>query len=164
MYKFSRRSLAQLATVHRDLKRLACRALELSPIDFGIVEGRRSDARQVELVAAGKSWTYNSRHLTGHAIDVYAWRHGKVDWSPPYYEEIFGAFAKSSGELRIAFVWGGHWKQQDLGHFELGRLDYPEDKAPRSCPHCGVSEGFEHEGGCVAVKANPALRAGIIPT
>lgn len=124
MFKFSRRSTGNLAGVHPDLVGVAHRALELTEVDFVVIEGRRGRARQAELVAAGASWTMDSRHLTGHAIDVAAWVGGRISWDWPPYEKIAAAFLAAAGESGVAIDWGGHWRQRDGGHFELRRGVY----------------------------------------
>lgn len=131
LFKFSGRSLGHLHGVHPDLVRLAKRALELSTVDFGIVQGLRTAAEQKENVAAGKSQTMRSRHLTGHAIDVGAFVEGRyVNGDTPQeyrlYEQIADAFRAAGAELKIPFIWGGSWKTlKDGGHFELCRERYP---------------------------------------
>ncbi|MDI5633335.1 M15 family peptidase, partial [Salmonella enterica subsp. enterica serovar Anatum] len=65
MNKFSQRSENNLKGVNADLVKIVRRALQLSPVDFGITEGLRTVERQRQLVAAGKSQTMNSRHITG---------------------------------------------------------------------------------------------------
>lgn len=72
-FKFSSRSEKNLQGVNPDLVKVTRRALEISEVDFGITEGVRSRYRQKQLVATGKSQTMNSRHLTGHAVDVVAY-------------------------------------------------------------------------------------------
>jgi len=68
--KWSKRSLDSLKGIHPDLRRVMDRALQESPIDFTVIEGLRTEARQRELVAKGASKTMNSRHITGHAVDL----------------------------------------------------------------------------------------------
>ncbi|VWD18787.1 hypothetical protein BCO18442_03762 [Burkholderia contaminans] len=98
------------------------RALELSEVDFGVTEGMRTQERQRELVAAKKSQTMNSRHLTGHAVDVMAYVNGAGTWEWKYYEDIARAFKQAAAELGIPIVWGGDWKTlKDGVHFELAR-------------------------------------------
>lgn len=70
MKAWSDRSLRNLKGIHPDLSRVLNRALQDSPIDFVITEGLRTKARQAELVAKGASTTMNSRHITGHAVDL----------------------------------------------------------------------------------------------
>ncbi|STL62039.1 putative phage PS3 [Escherichia coli] len=67
--------------VNPDLVKVTRRALEISEVDFGITEGLRSRYRQKQLVATGKSQTMNSRHLTGHAVDVVAYIGSQVSWN-----------------------------------------------------------------------------------
>jgi peptidoglycan LD-endopeptidase CwlK len=68
--RFSNRSLNNLKGIHPDLRRVIDRALQDSPLDFVVIEGLRTLERQRQLVAAGASRTMNSRHLTGHAVDL----------------------------------------------------------------------------------------------
>ncbi|KXX64192.1 M15 family metallopeptidase [Marichromatium gracile] len=125
-FRFSNRSERALADLHPDLIRVARRALELTEVDFVVTEGRRSEARQRALVAAGASRTLRSRHLTGHAIDVAAWIDGGVRWDWPLYPRIAAAFKAAAAELGVAIRWGGDWPRfRDGPHFELDRAVYP---------------------------------------
>lgn len=125
-FTFSARSLAAMTDVHPDLVKVAHRALELTTVDFLVTEGRRSVARQKELVAQGASRTMQSRHLTGHAIDVAAYQSGKVNWNLEAMREIAKAFKAAAAELGIPIKWGGDWKTfKDTPHFELDRERYP---------------------------------------
>ena len=63
----SSRSRERLAGVKPDLADTVKRALELSPIDFGVSEGKRTLERQKLLVSQGASQTMKSKHLTGDA-------------------------------------------------------------------------------------------------
>jgi peptidoglycan LD-endopeptidase CwlK len=124
-FRFSARSRARMKGVHPDLIRLAERAIVLSEVDFMVTEGLRTPARQAELVKAGASRTLNSRHLTGHAIDVAALVGGKVRWDWPLYPRIAKAFKQASAELDIPLTWGGDWPRlRDGPHFELDRRVY----------------------------------------
>jgi len=121
-FKFSQRSEANLVGVKEPLVKVARRALELSSVDFGVIEGLRTQARQRELVAAKKSQTMNSRHLTGDAVDVMAYVSGAGTWEWKYYEDIARAFKHAATELGIPIVWGGDWNTlKDGVHFELAR-------------------------------------------
>ncbi len=125
-YKFSARSMRSLNGVHADLVRVAHRALELTPVDFVVIEGVRSVRRQRALVGAGASRTMNSRHITGHAIDVAAYVDGgiRLDW--PLYACIAAAFKSAAEELEVPIKWGGDWISfRDGPHFELSRKEYP---------------------------------------
>ena len=122
MFKLSKKSLAKLDEVNPDLQKLVRNAIGLSTIDFGISEGMRTKERQKILYDTGKSQTMNSRHLTGHAVDVYAWKDGEVSWEFEDYETINVAFSQASKLTNIPYVWGGSLKSfKDGPHFELKR-------------------------------------------
>jgi len=131
MYQFGTKSEAQFKGVHPDLVAVCRRALQLSPVDFMILQGLRTVAEQEKNVAKGASQTMRSRHLTGHAIDFGAHVGGKyINGDTPdeyrYYEQIAAAFKKAALELGILIVWGGDWKSlKDGGHIELDRRKYP---------------------------------------
>ena len=97
-FKFSSRSEKNLQGVNPELVKVTRRALEISEVDFGITEGLRSRYRQKQLVATGKSQTMNSRHLTGHAVDVVAYIGSQVSWEWSLYEKIAAAFRQPGTE------------------------------------------------------------------
>lgn len=125
-FRFSQRSESRLQGVHPDLVKVTRRALELSPVDFGITEGLRSQERQKQMVAQGSSQTMNSRHLTGHAVDVVAYVGSDISWEMPLYQQIAQAFKQASAELSIPVEWGGDWTTlKDGPHFQLPFAQYP---------------------------------------
>lgn len=125
-FTLSKRSRARLVGVHPALIAVVERALELTPVDFTITEGLRSVTRQKALKAAGASMTMNSRHLTGHAVDVAALVEGQVRWDWPLYGRIAGAFKQAALELDTPIIWGGDWTTlRDGPHFELDRKRFP---------------------------------------
>ena len=63
------RDLDRLRGVHPDLVRVVVRARAMDA--FFVSEGVRTEERQRQLVREGKSRTMASRHLTGHAVDLY---------------------------------------------------------------------------------------------
>jgi peptidoglycan L-alanyl-D-glutamate endopeptidase CwlK len=126
VFKLGKRSIERLQGVHPDLVRVVERAIDLTPVDFTVLEGLRSPERQQTLVASGASQTLNSRHITGHAVDLGAWVDNQVDWSWPLYAKIANAMKAAANELGVAIVWGGDWKTfKDGPHFELDRKYYP---------------------------------------
>jgi len=125
-FHFSQRSLKALAGVNSELVKIAYRALELTNIDFVVVEGVRSKETQERYVREGKSQTMNSRHLTGHAIDFVALRDGKATYDAKAMTQVALAFKAAAKELKIPVVWGGDWKNfKDTPHVELDRKSYP---------------------------------------
>ena len=125
-FRLSNRSLAALKGVHPDLVAVVHEAIRVTPVDFMVTEGLRSPQRQAALVKSGASRTLNSRHLTGHAVDVAAWLDGQVRWDWPLYPRIAEAFKLAAKAKGVPLVWGGDWPRlRDGPHFELCRKAYP---------------------------------------
>ena len=123
--KLSDQSLKKLQGIHPDLRRVVMRAAEHTPIDFIVTEGVRSMRRQRELVESGASQTFNSRHLTGHAIDFAPIIGGEITWKWPPFRAIARNFKEAAQELGIAIAWGGDWRDfKDGPHIELDRRVY----------------------------------------
>ena len=150
-YTLGPRSLQNLSGVHPDLVSVVKRAIEITEQDFSVIEGVRNINRQRELVKAGKSTTMNSRHLTGHAVDIAPW---PISWDWEYFYPIADAMKQAAEELEVDLEWGGAWhikpfysweglaesakddyvklrKSQgkkpflDAPHFQLSRRTYP---------------------------------------
>jgi len=119
-------SMMRLRQVHPDLLKVAKRAIELTTVDFAVTEGLRSVQRQKELCDCGASTTMNSRHLTGHAIDLAALVAGDIRWDWPLYYKLADAMKEAASELGIPLEWGGDWVTfKDGPHFQLPWKDYP---------------------------------------
>lgn len=125
-HRFSQRSIKNLGGVHPALVNVLERALMISAVDFGITQGLRTIEEQKENVAKGASQTMNSRHLTGHAVDVLAYPDGKASWDWEHYEKINEAVQTAALEHKVPVIWGGSWTTlKDGCHFELDRRKYP---------------------------------------
>lgn len=122
-FALSAKSKQRMVGVHHDLVAVVTRAIEITEVDFTVLEGLRDEERQKALVKAGASWTMNSRHLTGHAVDLGAWVGGEVRWDWPLYHKIAKAMFKAAKELDIPIEWGGNWPspKKDGPHFQLPR-------------------------------------------
>jgi len=126
--KWSARSLKNLEGIHPHLRAVMDAALQSSAIDFIVIEGLRTKERQAQLVREGASRTMNSRHLTGHAVDLLPIdpkdKKGKFDWS--LYHALAPAVKQAAKELGVNITWGGDWTSfRDGPHFELERHTYP---------------------------------------
>lgn len=132
MRQWDKVSTDRRAGVHPDLLRLADAVLQAAPWPLRITEGMRTLARQRQLLAAKATKTLNSRHLTGHAIDVVPLidldRDGKIETEELYNKRLYDVLipiAKAEAErLGIAMVFGYDWGW-DSPHWELDRRIYP---------------------------------------
>lgn len=147
------RSLERLKGVHPDLVAVVHAAVGMSDIDIEVSEGLRSLQRQQELVAKGASQTLDSRHLTGHAVDLVPVIGGQMDWShwDPFFR-IAGFMRDAAKHLDVRMEWGAVWDKDlasladpqqesewyaarrrlkgkkaflDGPHFQLNRAAYP---------------------------------------
>lgn len=125
-FRLSTRSLERLSGVHDDLYAVVRLAIKRTSVDFAVLEGVRCEDKQKKLVASGASNTLNSRHLTGHAVDLGAWVDGDIRWDWPLYPEIADAMKDAAKVLDIPLEWGGDWPSlRDGPHFQLPWEHYP---------------------------------------
>lgn len=112
------RSTKNLVGVNADLVKVVKRALELSPVDFTVIEGLRTKERQAELMKQGFTRTLNSRHIIGEAVDIVPL---PVDWkNPKPFGLVAEAMKKAADELGVKITWGGDWKSfVDLPHYQI---------------------------------------------
>jgi peptidoglycan L-alanyl-D-glutamate endopeptidase CwlK len=131
MYRLSSRSLKRLDGVHPHLVATIKRAIEITEIDFTVLEGLRSLDRQRELFNRGASRTMNSRHLTGHAVDIAPYVNGEVSWHWPDYHTLEPYIWQASEDVGLkpgALEWGGDWRKfPDGPHWQLSWRFYPKD-------------------------------------
>lgn len=130
MYALGVRSKSRLKGVHPDLVKVVERAIQISTVDFTVLEGVRTPDRQKTLVDAGASQTLNSRHIPGpdgfaKAVDLGAWVDDQVDWSWPLYHKINAAMQEASKLVGVPIEWGGNWKMRDGPHWQLPWKQYP---------------------------------------
>lgn len=136
------RSLSRLEGVHPDLVRVVKKAAALSDLDFTVLEGLRTVERQKQLMKQGATRTMNSRHITGHAVDLGAMIGGTVRWDWALYIKLAEVMRSASISENVPIRWGGTWKLlsdikgpitakvlsrsfPDGAHHELHRAAYP---------------------------------------
>ena len=120
------KSKERLKGVHPDLVRVVERAIQLTEVDFSVIEGLRTVARQQQLVKSGASKTMRSRHLTGHAVDLAAVIDGEIRWDWPLYAKIAKAVKQAAAEVKVPIEWGGDWRTfKDGPHWQLPWKNYP---------------------------------------
>ena len=123
------RSLARLEGVHPDLVRVVKKAAAMSDLDFTVLEGLRTLDRQKQLFAQKATKTMNSRHLTGHAVDLAPMLGGKVSWDWPLYHRLAKIVKAAAAAENVPITWGGDWRTfKDGPHWELPWKAYPKGK------------------------------------
>ena len=131
MATLNARSLALLDGVYPDLKKIVLRCAKDSKIDFIVTEGRRTLARQKELVAKGASKTMKSRHLPSadgksRACDLAVMVGGKVRWDWPLYANLAKDMKAAANAVGVPMEWGGDWRSfKDGPHYQLPWAKYP---------------------------------------
>lgn len=126
-YKFSQRSENNLKGVHPALVKVIRRALEITPVDFIVIEGLRTQARQKELVVTGKSQTMNSRHLTGHAVDIIP---VNTTWKIEEFHPLLKAVKQAADEQGLKLRFGINWKNDPSLPIETKFIDAPHVEIP----------------------------------
>lgn len=124
-------SKGKLEGVHPDLIAVVERAIAITTQDFSVGEGVRSLERQKKLVASGASRTMNSRHLTGHAVDLHPYPYkgdhdgdgvpNSDDWDA--YKPIYESMKQAAEELGITMEHGWDWGW-DAPHHQLSAKVY----------------------------------------
>lgn len=148
MPALSNKSIQRLAGVHPDLVRVAEAAALLLPFEILVVEGVRTENRQRELYAKGRTqpgkivtWTMDSRHRTqncgyGCAVDLApVAADGSIPWNDAKkFLSIGKAMFTAAGDLGVPIRWGYDWDgdgitrergEYDGPHFELPKSKYP---------------------------------------
>lgn len=125
-YALGGRSRQRLQGVHSDLVKVVERAIQITSVDFTVLEGLRTIQRQQELFKSGATTTLKGRHLTGHAVDLGALVGEEVRWDWPLYHKIAAAMKQAAKEVGVPIEWGGDWITfKDGPHYQLPWKDYP---------------------------------------
>ncbi|QBX80198.1 M15 family metallopeptidase [Citrobacter tructae] len=126
-FRFSQRSENNLKGVKPVLVNVIRRALEITPVDFIVIEGLRTQARQKELVATGKSQTMNSRHLTGNAVDIIP---VNTTWNIEEFKPLLKAVKQAADEQGLKLRFGINWKNDPSLPIETRFIDAPHIEIP----------------------------------
>jgi len=118
MYQLSQRSLDKLEGVDERLIKIVCRAIEVTDIDFGVIQGLRTEEEQRALVEKGASQTMKSKHLEGRAVDLMAYVAGKGCWELNVYDNIADAVKQVAIEEDVQVRWGAAWNIPDIREWE----------------------------------------------
>lgn len=133
MFKLSQRSLSRLVGVNDNLVKVVKRAIEISEVDFMVVDGLRTKQRQEELYAQGRTkpgkvvtWTMKSKHIEGLAVDIAPCnKDGSINWNGlKMFDKMADAMFKAAKELNINIRHGADWNMNGVKR-EKGETDSP---------------------------------------
>jgi peptidoglycan L-alanyl-D-glutamate endopeptidase CwlK len=117
-YKLSTKSQERLIGVEPELKEVVYEAIKVTKIDFGVIEGLRTEEKQKQLVESGASQTMKSKHLEGRAVDLMAYIGGRGSWELNVYDEIADAMKEAAVKVDVAVRWGAAWTVTDIREWE----------------------------------------------
>ena len=117
-YKLSTKSQERLMGVEPELKEIVYEAIKVTKIDFGVIEGLRTEEKQKQLVESGASQTMKSKHLEGRAVDLMAYIGGRGSWELSVYDEIADAMKEAAIKVDVAVRWGAAWTVTDIREWE----------------------------------------------
>ena len=117
-YKLSTKSQERLIGVEPELKEIVYEAIKVTKIDFGVIEGIRTEETQKQLVESGASQTMKSKHLEGRAVDLMAYIGGRGSWELSVYDEIADAMKEAAIKVDVAVRWGAAWTVTDIREWE----------------------------------------------
>lgn len=127
-FVLSRRSLSNLEGVNPVLVDIVHYAIDVTSIDFGVISGVRTVEEQRELVARGASQTMNSKHLTGHAVDLMVYIGSRASWELNLYDDVAEAIRAGAIKYDAPVRWGAAWTVDDIRSWpysmEEAMLDY----------------------------------------
>ena len=117
-YKLSTKSQERLIGVEPELKEIVYEAIKVTKIDFGVIEGLRTEEKQKQLVESGASQPMKSKHLEGRAVDLMAYIGGRGSWELSVYDEIADAMKEAAIKVDVAVRWGAAWTVTDIREWE----------------------------------------------
>ena len=117
-YKLSTRSQERLMGVEPELKEVVYEAIKVTKIDFGVIEGLRTEEKQKQLVESGASQTMKSKLLEGRAVELMAYIGGRGSWELNVYDEIADAMKEAAVKVDVAVRWGAAWTVTDIREWE----------------------------------------------
>lgn len=114
-FALSERSLIKLRGVDDRLVHVVRRAIEITTVDFGVVEGLRTPERQIELFNKGASQVREGgTHVEGKAVDLMAYLDDRASWELNLYDNIADAMKQAAIEKNVAVRWGAAWNVPDI--------------------------------------------------
>ncbi len=125
-FRWGTRSAALLAQVHPHLQELMQAVIAETEQDLTILPSTvRTIKEQHGFLTSGTSWTWNSRHLHGLAVDVAPypgiWKSTRMQW-----REMCDLIERKAAELGYPVTMGRTFKTVDMPHVELSKAAYPD--------------------------------------
>ena len=115
MFILSQRSLNSLQGVDERLVSVVHRAIEITSIDFAVIEGLRTPEKQLEYFRKGASQiAVGGTHVQGRAVDLMAYLDERASWEFSLYDNIADAMRAAAIELDVGIRWGGAWQISDI--------------------------------------------------
>jgi peptidoglycan L-alanyl-D-glutamate endopeptidase CwlK len=128
MFVFGKKSKKKLKNVDEVVKRVCKRALEISTVDFSVIDGFRTQEQQREMFDKGASELDGtmkiSDHQTGMAVDVIPFLRGYDIWDTKdltvrsAWLELYRAFMRAAMQEGVELEFG-------LGYNISGGRDWP---------------------------------------
>ena len=147
MKTLSKTSDARLSTCDPYIQKVLRKAIEISAVDFGVAQGKRTVEEQAQYFKEGKSKVnpasytkeelpLKGKHITDDvytmagAVDIYAYLSGKgASWDTKHLCYLAGVIMSIDSQMENKLRWGGNWDMdgeiisdqnfQDLPHFEM---------------------------------------------
>ncbi len=114
-FQLSTRSLTKLQGVDKRLVAVVRRAIEITTVDFGVVEGVRTPEQQMEYFKKGVSQiSVGGKHVEGKAVDLMAYVGNRGSWELNLYDNIADAMKQAAIENNVAVRWGAAWNVGDI--------------------------------------------------
>ena len=133
MYKLSNRSLRNMIGMNPYLSYCVMEAIKITKQDFGIIRngGVRSEQDQDDLYAQGRTtpgqivtWTRESNHEEGNAVDLIPYVDGNFTWEEQYFDEIAIAMKTVIKRDNLPIEWLYDTKGIDKPHWQVTNNDY----------------------------------------
>ena len=146
-FSFSNTSLTRLQTCHPDIQKVIHRAMEITTMDFMVLEGERTKEQAyinwgkgrtaAQLSAKGIPTKYaqpslskvtwlsdplNSKHIKQkdgyvHAIDLCPY---PISWEDiPAFQKLGKIIKQAAKDVNVKIEWGGDWSKPDYPHVQI---------------------------------------------
>ena len=115
MFELSPRSLKNLQGVDQRLVDIVHRAIQITSIDFAVIEGLRTPEKQLEYYKKGASQiAVGGTHVQGRAVDLMAYLDGRASWEIALYDNIADAMRVAAVYYDVGLRWCAAWHIDDI--------------------------------------------------